>query len=192
MKNILFLTSFLVFLSACQDNGSKEVEVEATDSARTVQENPIPDEKSPWEVGYFVDEYGEKTDNAFIGTICLGEFSNSATTNSRLRVTILVTLDDIRFDLYEYGDNLTKGDGTYQFRAKLPDDTEIIFTAYNDRSGCTSVSSHDRSKVLDLFKKYDHIRFAARTTSEYSLSTYRFAYDGSAASFNADYAKLKK
>lgn len=76
---------------------------------------------------YFVDEFGDPTQNAYLFTTVEGVFSNSATTNSDLIVGILISKSEISLTLLEYGRSQVKGSSytTYMVKMKLPND-EII------------------------------------------------------------------
>lgn len=178
----------LIFQSCVGTNKKADEALDSLPIVEAVVTVPVP--VDTWELNYFVDDFGEKTKEGYIINVCDGEFSNSATTNSRLTVHIIVTPEDIRFDMYEYGSHFMKGEGILKFRAKLPDDTEVIFSTYNDDSGINSVLSSDVSKVRELFEKYSKLRFAAKTTSSYSTSTYRFMYEGDPEEFKTDLKEL--
>ena len=73
---------------------------------------PTPSEKSSvWTIGDYVDQFDTPTGENFIGTKndIKGTFSNSATTDSLLNISILIDEDGVGFRLYEYGDNPVKG-----------------------------------------------------------------------------------
>ena len=77
--------------------------------------------KSNWELRYFVDDFGEPTNDAYIMCIGEGSFSNSATNKSDLLYAILYDKsknEDSRFQikLFEYGSypvNNTYSSGRY-------------------------------------------------------------------------------
>ncbi len=193
MKTNLFLPlyAFIAFiLASCTGNGRVAAEAEG-DSIACIDEVPAVEQVSQWELNYFIDEFGEKTNDGYILHICDGEFSNSATTDSKLFVKIIVTPEQIRFDTFEYGSQKMKGEDRLEYRAKLPDDSEVRFSTWDDEEGFNTVSSSDFDKVMELFKNYDRIRFAARTTNGYSVSTYRFVYEGSASDFKTELSKLE-
>lgn len=59
-----------------------------------------------WSHKYFVDSFGDKTKDDYISEeFKNGRFSNTATSNSTLQGSILITKNVFRFDLYEYGYN---------------------------------------------------------------------------------------
>lgn len=192
MKYYGLILAFAIFLlQSCTGSSNYKAEQEATLDTIAVEE---PAEESAasdsWEIQYFVDDFGEETKEGFILNVCQGEFSNSATTDSPLIVRIIVTPDDIRFDMYEYGSHYMKGEETLEFRAKLPDDSEVKFKTYNYDNGPNSVVKADMAKVKELFEKYPKLRFAARTLSPYSTSTYRFVYEGNPEVFKTKLEEL--
>jgi len=59
-----------------------------------------------WKIKYYVDTFGDPTDSGYIGSeFIMGTFSNSATTNSKLKVRFIISKEQIRMQLYEYGGN---------------------------------------------------------------------------------------
>ncbi|MES3016758.1 MAG: hypothetical protein V4721_03220 [Bacteroidota bacterium] len=61
-----------------------------------------------WSISYYVDEFGEKTNDGYVtnSDLISGSFSNTATQNSALNVKILITnSSDISMKLFEYAGN---------------------------------------------------------------------------------------
>lgn len=151
---------------------------------------------SEWSKDYFVDEFGEKSSNpsdAYAYVETTGDFSNSATTGSSLLVRILATPTQVRFNLYEYGSQMVKGEGILHFKAKLPNDSIIEFNTYNQDNGANFVSefhSTTPQEILSLMKKYEVIKFSGRTT-ESPQSTYRFTLEADTASLNRILKQIK-
>jgi hypothetical protein len=62
-----------------------------------------------WEKGFYTDEFGDITDNPYITTEIIGTFSNSATTNSILKVIFIIARDrhverdNVYIRMLEYG-----------------------------------------------------------------------------------------
>lgn len=195
--NSFVLALGVLLLQSCSGSTNNKAETEAVtegaDSIATVVTHDEKEETAPetWRVQYFIDEFGEETDEGYLLNVCEGAFSNSATTNSFLYVKIIVTPEDVRFDMYEYGDFFMKGEGSLEYRVKLPDDTEMRFKTYNYDNGVNAVVKQDVAKVRELFEKYPRLRFAARTLSSYSTSTYRFVYEGNPEEFTAKLKELQ-
>ncbi|MFA5603167.1 MAG: hypothetical protein WDA21_05540, partial [Bacilli bacterium] len=63
---------------------------------------------SSWKVNYYVDEFKNKTDVAYViqsNNLTKGNFSNSATNNSSAYVKFLVNKNSVYLELYEYDSN---------------------------------------------------------------------------------------
>lgn len=123
----------------------------------------------------------------------VGTFSNSATTNSRLYVTMLADEEDIAFFLYEYGSHQVKNASSnytdeYEITMKLSDGTkhEMTGTMYcgGDR---LFVDSQYRNRVLNALKSGKDVSFYI-VFSEYTTSTYLFTVQTD--NFAQEYNKL--
>ena len=73
-----------------------------------------------WEIKRYINEFKEETDVKYINGVFDGTFSNSATTNSRLKVIVLID-DKVAFRIFEYGNLAVKNssetfDDTYSIR----------------------------------------------------------------------------
>ncbi len=68
-----------------------------------------------WSLKYYVDKFGDATDEAFIYGMFTGTFSNSATNNSDLYVKILVEENRVGIEFIEYrmGNNSQNFDKDY-------------------------------------------------------------------------------
>lgn len=68
----------------------------------------IEDEKSiilqDWVISYYVDNFGDQTDEPYTAQAIEGTFRNSATSGDELFVKFIVDADDVSMELYEYGD----------------------------------------------------------------------------------------
>lgn len=150
MKRLMtLLLSFAMGLSLCacgsapteeKDENEEPVadtqqQEEQGDDAGTEGENDAEEESSLWELGYYVDEFNQPTEDGYVcnSTVFLGTFSNSATTNSLLYVNILVDKDDISIFLYEYGNNQVKNSSSsyndeYNIKMRTADGTDHSFT----------------------------------------------------------------
>ena len=137
-----------------------------------------------WELSYYVDEFNEKTSNAYIYTkeIIEGVFSNSATTDSRLYVTIAVDKEDISIFLYEYGSHQVKNYSSrsrqeYEILLKTEDGKkyEIRGLIYpgGDR---VYIAEAFRDTVLSALKSGGKISFYL-VESDYTISEYLFSVE---------------
>lgn len=85
-----------------------------TTTASTPTTNaPIATKKSNWIVESYNDQFGNKTGEKVLQYLLYdGRFSNSATTNSRLAVSVLVDKEHVQIRLAEYGSQIVKNAGS--------------------------------------------------------------------------------
>ena len=62
-----------------------------------------------WHESYYVDSFGDKTDQEYVYAYATGTFDNSAVTGRKLKIEFLFDKNKSCIQLYEYGDNLVKG-----------------------------------------------------------------------------------
>lgn len=124
---MIILSSFLVFANDSSVVDSvveifqyldleqlQKVDAELHNAIATAKgETTTVNEESNWKLHYFVDEFNNPTDSAYIGNIkkISGTFSNTATNDSKLNVEFVVT-SNVQIFLYEYGDRQVKA-GSY-------------------------------------------------------------------------------
>jgi hypothetical protein len=136
-----------------------------------------------WDVGFYVDEFGESTKKGYIRTSLSGLFSNSATQNSNLNITFLISKsNDVDFQLYEYArNNPVKSYSSDRYRVLVKDKDgkkhKLIATNRSDR--LSFGSSHSRI-VHNVLKKGGRVMF-----SLYEIDTPTSQYEFTI--INADY-----
>ena len=76
-----------------------------------------------WEITYYVDEFGQFTNQAYMKNkeYFVGTFSNSATTNSKLYVDLLIDNDYVAIVLLEYGSHVVKASSTTYYNVTYLD-----------------------------------------------------------------------
>ncbi|WP_071133885.1 hypothetical protein [Millionella massiliensis] len=141
-----------------------------------------------WQIGYYVDNFGDQTSEAYVSTDIMGTFSNSATTNSDLAVRFLIDKKSIRIQLYEYARNHPiKGEGIVVFTARDANGTQYSFETFNSDSGDNGVSRDgydmrkDYDTIMKLLKSGGQIKFIAVANRFGSPSEYKFTIN------NADF-----
>ncbi len=175
---ILFLVVVMVF-SFPKDNS---VVVQNTDNVLAPQEDTLlleefeaedsveptesveSDNFGMWEIGYFVDDFGEPTEKGYIRpkSMILGTFSNDFTQDSELGVDFIISSSesvDIRF--YEYGNSLKKTNSNISYKVQVKEQGGDITT-------------------LSAYHNYDRLRF---TPSE-STKLYNILKLGGVIKFN--------
>lgn len=139
-----------------------------------------------WAVGNYVDEFGDLTGNNFLSNIIFGKFSNSATTNSRLKVRFLVDKDKVSIQLYEYDSQLVKTDiEGYRVSIKYDGNVETFYGVplEGDR---LKITHNNAKKLINIFKEYDNIKFYI---DGYYKSEYNFTLKDNSG-FNSIYNEI--
>ncbi len=137
-----------------------------------------------WEIKYYVDDFGEPTKNGYITyhSRIIGEFSNSATSNSILSVVLLFNENDYNIKLYEYGGNHPVKDSDQSYDIWIRDahgDTHKIWGHnYSDR---ISVSSYEDSWLTNALLAGGTVKIRIKEDRKHGVpSEYSFE-------FNADF-----
>lgn len=95
--------------------------------------------ENPWIIRNYVDDFNRPTDDQYITNeyYINGTFSNSAATDSDLKVLFLIDKDYIRIELYEYGNNAVNN--------PYSKDKEYSIKALDAKNGEHEVGSYIRS-----------------------------------------------
>lgn len=127
--------------------------------------------ESEWTKRYFVDEFEEPTEAFYYQTTVEGSFSNTATTNSLLLVSVIVNEDnEVSFSIYEYGSVKSVGNGdSYDIAFKgsssgVVRDTGKLYTRmYFDAKSkifFNSITESDNTKIIITDSNvYSHTKY---------------------------------
>lgn len=100
-----------------------------------------------WKTAYYVDEFGDKTNDEYIYTEVKGVFSNTATQDSPLTVQIAVDHDVVSIFLYEYEDSLVKSTSSISYRVKIKNDSDKISFESKKEFGRFLLLTKDRINI---------------------------------------------
>lgn len=102
-------------IRVCQICGEEQTEEETTDPDAPAEDDDASISnpgwnKENWEIKYFVDDFGDPTEDSYLISYAYGSFSNSVTTDSDLEVIVFFTpacsnedyISSFSFRLYEY------------------------------------------------------------------------------------------
>ena len=140
---------------------------------------PVPTNTGRWELQATTDKFGDKTDNKYLSLIGNGEFSNSATSNSKLSAIIFVLKNTICIRLLEYGSHTAKDDDApYKVRIKDGNGKEYpLMLFYNDGAEGNlyplDLSEDSKNTLKDILSKEGEITFSI-SYDKYTPSSYRF------------------
>ena len=154
-----------------------------------------------WKINYYVDEFGDPTSNGYISnkSSIFGTFSNSATTNSKLRAYFLISEDfddfgnkmnnSVSIKLFEYArKNEVKGSivsKQYKMLVKhngVKVNTKFTLYNYSDRA---SIKSDQVNEFIDLLKLGGRFQFILNEVGQYSQSAYKLSIDTASGFDNA-------
>ena len=130
-----------------------------------------------WKVRYYVDNFGDKTKEGYITNEekIYGKFSNSATTNEKLRVKLLInSYKEAGIQLYEY-DGRTPSMSVGKLTISLKDSTgkkQTLSGQYYD-SDRLFLSESSSKKLHKALKNGGKVQFFI-SNSKYGFSTYSF------------------
>lgn len=135
-----------------------------------------PKKRSCWSMGQYIDDFGDDSGDRFISTKLIGTFSNSATTNSLLKVDVVVeSSTKISIILYEYGSSRVKEHTSTSYILKIrtkQGDSTLTGENWADRIVLTSQSANILHRHLINNRE---IKFYVRKDSEFdSLTKYSF------------------
>lgn len=113
---VLAFAAFFAY-SMYEDISTVRESSSETDNKTTTQKAPANTQPpaiplGKWKTGFYVDEFGDTTEEGYVTLTSSGSFSNSATTGSALEVRMFINSGtrDPWFRLYEYaGNNSVKG-----------------------------------------------------------------------------------
>jgi len=140
-----------------------------------------------WEVKYFVDEFGDPTNNGYITTkeLISGNFSNSATNNASLLAQFLIKDSaHVALKLYEYESNVVKAYSSKKYSVKIKDNkgekysmTCSIYKGGDRVYFDESYNKNHISKFHKLLIKGGNLTIVI-TDTEYGLTTYKITVNG--------------
>ena len=107
MKKFLFILLGILITLVCvayinniSDSNANEL-ITSDDGSNLNESEKVIEDESNWEIRYYVDDLNEPTSEKYITNIkpIIGTFSNTATTDSKLSVHILIDKDDAVFTM---------------------------------------------------------------------------------------------
>ena len=139
----------------------------------------VPTGTGLWELRSYKDSFGEETNDRYLVLTGEGVFSNSATTNSELKVVFFVDKDSFSFRLFEYGSFPVKDDDA-SYVTRIRDGERNIQDFRLRNSGQSGQirpyyidQEEDYKKMVDLLNKGGEIT-VLMNYNYYSDSDYRF------------------
>lgn len=143
-----------------------------------------------WTTKKYVDEFGDETYRKYVTTQSniVGTFSNSATTNSTLQVSILIDSSFVSFIFYEYGNQQVKGNNDYEYHFSIKNGnskTKVTGRLNGDR--ITIYGQKNQQIIIDALSSGNTISFYVEKT-KHTTDTYLFSVESS--NFSIEYNSL--
>ena len=207
MKKIIFLLAFTLIgiqsfsqISATTKDGkSVLLKSDGTWEFVNKKKNIDSNDFGMWKINYFVDEFGDPTSEGYITerTSIKGKFSNSATTNSNLRVNFLISEGNISLQLYEYAGNhpVSGKISSQSYRIQIKHNGKVVKGGRKKNKDFRATNYSDRLKVnysdelMNLFSQGGEFKFRIIETGDYANGSYSFKIDDVSGFSNA-YKKL--
>ena len=205
MKN-LFIICFLCFqysafsqIPAITDSGDNVVLNKDGTWLYLNDLNKSSEGSGNWTVKYYVDDFGDPTNEGYIANQdnLVGQFSNSATTNSELKACFIVSdSSSVAIKLFEYGSSTVKAYSIDTYTIKVKDSIGNVHslngTIYKGGDRLYIDNSYKKkhvSQMHNLLLKGGKLTFLINST-ENSLTNYKIPFD--ATGYKNAYNQLHK
>ena len=194
MKKFLMLfTVMMLCISMCScgksENAANSGETAVAENAVETTETPMqtePPVQKDWILDYYVDDFNEPTSDWFVWLEngANGTFSNSAVTDARLAVNLLVDKESVDIFLLEYAQNYVKNNSSYrdiEYTITMKTDygatQELTGAIYcgNDR---ITIDEKYRQTVLDALCNFEKVSFFIMN-NQFQTTTYLFSVPSS-------------
>ena len=136
---------------------------------------------SQWEIGNYVDDFGEETGEIFAHQTVMGVFSNSATTNTKCAYFLEHNKDEevLAISIYPYGRNSKESfyDDTFQdVKIKKPSGEVVTIEAFCF-DGMIYFSEEEYVQLMDALKERGEYKVAMKYNTDDTHSSYRFKFN---------------
>ena len=185
----------LLALCACGSSAAAETTPEPT-AESTAEPTPIPTpeptaEPAPtWTINHYVDDFGDETGGIYLSATFDGVFSNTATTNSPLKVVVyyvpggVMSADEFSFRLLEYNDTRATYTNNSDTTIKVKVDDDIYATSLYGiaPNGDVSLFNNFEERLMCFNAIFDTLTAAekdVRCIIEIDHSEYSFTMEGS-------------
>ena len=134
-----------------------------------------------WETQYYVDEFGDKTEDSYKTLIAEGTFSNSATQNSKLLGGFIWDEEGqtMAIRLLEYGRSLATTIESTFIRVKIKNPKGEVYTikrVFYAKSGSLYFSEKRYKELMKVLKDKGEYTMVFSYYSSYSTSSYKLKF----------------
>lgn len=132
-----------------------------------------------WEKRFYVDEFGDKTDEGYESIIASGTFSNSATQNSKALYRFVKDTESIVINVFEYESNLATSieHSLEQVKIKTPSGVVTIKEVFFSKTGALVFSREHFTELNKAISEPGEYVMVFSKSSEYSMgSSYKIKF----------------
>jgi len=134
-----------------------------------------------WDIGHYVDDFGEETEERFLHQTVSGTFSNSATTNAKCAYFIEHNKKEkvLGISIYPYDGNSKESfyDDTFQdVKIKKPSGEVVTIEAFCF-DGMIYFSEEEYVQLMDALKERGEYKVSMKYKTDDTHSSYRFKFN---------------
>ena len=136
--------------------------------------------EAQWKTKYYVDDFGDPTDQKYESMTATGFFNNSATTKSEATYSFVKDEKSLLINVYEYGRRLASNvEATFEVvKIKQPSgDVVTIQNVFFTKSGKLYFSKSNFEQIVDAIKDSGSYTMVFERTGKYSKSGYVIKFD---------------
>jgi len=154
-KVILGLLMIVLSISITSCGGDISKSITNEKNVTTKDSNDHKTSSNVWDEIKVVDQFGDDTGKRVYSKIFEGNFSNSATENSKLKIQVIKRDSSYNFKLYEYGRNLVRlsGNDNALGDITIKDNTNEVnhYEVFSMRDGIIYISNtSDLYKIMSI------------------------------------------
>ena len=134
-----------------------------------------------WDIGHYLDDFGEETEERFLHQTVSGTFSNSASTNAKCAYFIEHNKKEkvLGISIYPYDGNSKESfyDDTFQdVKIKKPSGEVVTIEAFCF-DGMIYFSEEEYVQLMDTLKEKGEYKVAMKYNTDDTHSSYRFKFN---------------
>ena len=133
-----------------------------------------------WKLGYYVDEFGDKTEESFMRMRALGTFTNSATQNSKCIYDFLDSGNTMELYVREYGNSMaTEIKATFEtVKIKTPSgEIKLIKNVFFSKSGILLFHKDTYAQIKSILMEEGRYVMVFNRSGKYSNSSYKVIFN---------------
>ena len=136
--------------------------------------------QAQWKLGYYVDEFGDKTEESFMRMRALGTFTNSATQNSKCIYDFLDSGNTMELYVREYGNSMaTEIKATFEtVKIKTPSgEIKLIKNVFFSKSGILLFHKDTYAQIKSILMEEGRYVMVFNRSGKYSNSSYKVIFN---------------